>query len=326
VYDTERPAPKWLGEGANLFRGRYEDVCSMSAARQSPISPAQKASLPEGIDVLLGGLIALYAAARVTQAFPETIPMLAIVAAHVLVPLLFALIHGALAYGFRGILVFTLLCCAWGNLFENLSVVTGFPFGHYHFTDVMGPKLFHVPILLGLAYVGMGYLSWALGRLIAGNPDEPRRRWALIISPLIAACAMVAWDLSMDPIWSNLVHGWVWRDGGAYFGVPVSNFFGWFLANYAIFQSFALFLRGRTATLRSRPANIWQPTVVMYAVSAAGNLFVMAPPGVTVIRDAAGIQWSVRGMLTVSELVSIVVMGALVAVACARMAKGRNIG
>src|ERR1700739_4899007 len=111
--------------------------------------------------------------------------MLAIVAAHVLVPLLFALIHGTLAYGFRGILAFAFLCCAWGNAFENLSVVTGFPFGHYHFTDVMGPKLFHVPILLGLAYVGTGYLSWALGLLIARQRNRPGLWRGLVVCPLI---------------------------------------------------------------------------------------------------------------------------------------------
>ena len=55
-------------------------------------------------------LIALYAAARVEQASPNHIPMLAIIAPHVFVPLLFAIIHGTLAYGVRGFLVF--LACA----------------------------------------------------------------------------------------------------------------------------------------------------------------------------------------------------------------------
>jgi len=41
---------------------------------------------------------------------------------------------------------------------SNLGVRTGFPFGHYSFTNLMGPKLFAVPILLGLAYVGMAYM------------------------------------------------------------------------------------------------------------------------------------------------------------------------
>src|SRR5258708_6774169 len=121
-------------------------------------------------------LIALYAAARVLQLFPDKIPMLAIVSSHVFPPAIFALIHGAIRYRVRGILTFVSICLVVGNGFENLSILTGFPFGHYYFTDVMGPKLFHVPILLGLAYIGMGYLSWTLASVILGgarNYDGP---------------------------------------------------------------------------------------------------------------------------------------------------------
>lgn len=62
------------------------------------------------------------------------------------------------------------ICVVVGNASENLGIRTGFPFGHYYFTDLIGPSLLHVPILLGLAYVGMGYLCWTLGGLIVGEP------------------------------------------------------------------------------------------------------------------------------------------------------------
>jgi uncharacterized membrane protein len=117
-------------------------------------------------------LLGIYAAARAAQMFPQTIPIVAIVALHVLPPLFFAAIHGAMVYRPRGILTFILLSLASGNLFENLSVFTGFPFGRYHFTGVMGPKIFAVPILLGLAYVGMGYISWILARVILGDAGQ----------------------------------------------------------------------------------------------------------------------------------------------------------
>src|ERR1700688_4421479 len=95
---------------------------------------------------LLWALIAIYAVARVGQAFPGRVPMLAVVGCHVPAPLFFAFVHGARRYGLRGMLVFAALCLIIGNSLENLSVLTGFPFGHYHFTDVMGPKIFNVPI------------------------------------------------------------------------------------------------------------------------------------------------------------------------------------
>ncbi|HTA42593.1 MAG TPA: hypothetical protein VK789_09110 [Bryobacteraceae bacterium] len=83
---------------------------------------------------LLWILLAIYAAARVTQAFPDRIPVLLIAALHVLPALFFALIHGSIAYRVRGILVFVLLCLLWGNLSErsafgrvSRSVVTTLP-------------------------------------------------------------------------------------------------------------------------------------------------------------------------------------------------------
>ena len=104
--------------------------------------------------------------------------MLAIVAAHVLFPLIFAFIDGARVYRVRGILIFMLICLAIGNLFENLSILTGFPFGRYHFTNVMGPKLLNVPVLLGLAYIGMGTFRGPWEASFSGRvmPPAPAHR------------------------------------------------------------------------------------------------------------------------------------------------------
>jgi hypothetical protein len=66
-------------------------------------------------------------------------------------------------------------------------------------------KIFHVPVLLGVAYVGMGYLSWTLGALIVGNDRGPLKGFRLIVLPIVASLAMVGWDLSMDPVWSTVL-------------------------------------------------------------------------------------------------------------------------
>lgn len=52
------------------------------------------------------------------------------------------------------------------------------------------------------------------------------------------ALVMTAWDLVMDPL---MVAGgyWAWEVNGAYFGVPLQNYWGWWLTT---FITFALFL------------------------------------------------------------------------------------
>jgi uncharacterized membrane protein len=256
-----------------------------------------------------------YAAARVLQLYSHRVPMLAIVALHVLPPALFALLHGAIFYRLRGIAVFMVFCLGVGNAFENLSIATGFPFGHYYFTDLMGPRLFRVPVLLGLAYVGMGYLSWTLARVILRETRRPLLGLRVWMLPLLASFIMVAWDLSMDPIWSTMLRGWIWLDGGAYFGVPVSNFLGWCLTVYVFYQLFALYLRGRATNPHSLPSGYWRVAVIFYGISAAGNLLMIPAVGLSAVSDPTGEQWSAGSIIGACALVSIFVMGAFAVLA-----------
>ncbi len=274
-----------------------------------------------GTSLVLWALIALYAAARVLQVFPGKVSMLAVVASHVFPPAIFALIHGAMLYRSRGILTFAALCLVIGNISENLSILTGFPFGRYYFTDVMGPKLFHIPILLGLAYLGMGYLSWTLGYLILGDMRSPLAGSRVVTLPLVASFIMVAWDLSMDPVWSNIVHAWIWLKGGAYFGVPVVNFLGWYLTVYVFYQLFALYLRGRSTNPGPLPSSYWHLAVLFYGVSAAGNILLAIPPaGLSVVSDPTGAQWKVSDITGACALTSIFIMGAFALLAWVRLA------
>ncbi|MEI9899750.1 MAG: carotenoid biosynthesis protein [Hyphomicrobium sp.] len=83
--------------------------------------------------------------------------------------------HGALRYGLRGILAFAGICLVVSFAIENIGVATGFPFGPYYYTDALGPKLGHVPLLIGPAYLGVGYVSWVLGVVLVGEGKARRR-------------------------------------------------------------------------------------------------------------------------------------------------------
>ena len=256
---------------------------------------------------LLLSLLSLFLVARILQLFAGSVPNLLIVTFHVIPPALFAVVHGARIYRSHGILIFATLCLGVGTLFESVSLRTGFPFGYYRFTDLMGPKLFDLPILLALAYVGMGYLSWVLAVVILDCQNEPLSGRKIVLLPLAASFVMTAWDFSMDAVWADIDHAWVWQDGGPYYGVPFSNFFGWFFTVYIFYQLFALYLRNRVI-IRSR-ASHWRLAILFYAASAAGNLLVVAPLSLGgVFVDAAGKHWAIPDILWASRLVSILLM------------------
>jgi len=283
--------------------------------------PAETVATKTGTSLVLWALLMLYAIARILQIFPGKVPIVAVVALHVLPPIVFALIHGAMFYRTRGILVFCAICLVVGNTFENVGVRTGFPFGSYYFTDLMEPKLFAVPIQLGLAYLGMAYLSWTLARVILGNMRSAVAGSRIVTLPLAAAFIMVAWDFSQDPVWSTILHLWIWRQGGAYFGVPVSNFLGWYLTVYVFYQLFALYLRDRSTNPDPLPSSYWNLAILFYAASAAGNILLVIPrPIVSVVSDPAGAQWRISDITGTCALVSIFTMGAFALLAWASLA------
>jgi putative membrane protein len=254
-------------------------------------------------------MLLVYAIARVCQLYAGRLPTLSIVALHVVPPALFALAHGSVLYRAKGIAVFVVFCLGFGTLAESVSLRVGLPFGSYYFTDVMGPKVFQLPVLLALAYLGIGYAAWTLAILILGYAGQPIHGKRVLALPLLASLIMVAWDLSMDPTWSTIDRAWIWQAGGAYFGVPVSNFFGWFLTAYSYYQAFALYCSARAIPAAPAQRVFWLPAIALYAVCALGNLLIlklpMAPP---VVTDAVGKQWMTADIMRNCALVSLLVM------------------
>jgi uncharacterized membrane protein len=115
----------------------------------------------------------------------------------IVLPVGFALLHGAQRYGWRAMGVFVVAGVVISNLLENLSIQTGFPFGHYHYTG--SGKIFLVPWSIGLAYVGIGYLAWVVATVLVGDVRRNSPWLTTIGTPVIAAFAMTAWDLASDP-------------------------------------------------------------------------------------------------------------------------------
>jgi putative membrane protein len=73
------------------------------------------------------------------------------------------------------------------------------------------------------------------------------RRWMAVAA--VGGVVMTAWDVAMDPM---MVAGgsWVWEVQGAYFGVPLQNYWGWWLTTFvalAIYLALAARMRGPQA-------------------------------------------------------------------------------
>lgn len=205
----------------------------------------------------------------------------------------FAIFHGILRYGSRGMLVFIGLCLIISNILENLSIQTGFPFGSYHYTDLLGPKLFTVPLLIGPAYFATGYLSWTIANVLLDKADKKLNRFNVIILPVIASFIMVMWDVVMDPTSSTIRHLWIWHDGGGFFGVPLSNYLGWFLTVYLFYQAFAIYLFKKHQFHEiPLPQGYWYQSIWLYLVIGLSFFINYLTDTAGSVSDAAGFNWS----------------------------------
>lgn len=173
---------------------------------------------------------------------PERVPWQ--IVAPILAVMAFA--HASLEIGWRRALGYLGAAVIISLLFESVGVLTGLPFGRYFYTPVLGLKLFGlVPWVIPITYFAILYPSWLVACTALGvdlRSFDPRRLgWASVaVTALVSALAMTAWDVTMDPVMVHEIHAWVWVDGGAWFGVPFSNFVGWVLVNAIIVLAWAL--------------------------------------------------------------------------------------
>jgi putative membrane protein len=123
------------------------------------------------------------------------------------------------------------------------------------------------------AYFVAGYLAWTMSTVFLADLGAGIERRNLFLVPFVASFVMVMWDFCLDPIRSTIDGAWVWEDSGAYHGVPISNYAGWYLTVFVIFQVFALYIYRFSRNERVEQNRIyWYLVPVMYLGLAVGFL------------------------------------------------------
>src|SRR2546428_345649 len=140
--------------------------------------------------------------------------------------------------------------------------------------------------------------------------------------PFIAAFVMVMWDLTFDPRASTIEHQWIWEQGGGYFGVPLTNYLGWFFTVYLFLQLFALFVRFRPGneTAETFPRSHYAQALLTYAVMGLTPVLTFVIGGSNAqATDAAGVVWQTRSIAESVATVSIYTMLFAVALSAVKL-------
>jgi hypothetical protein len=212
-------------------------------------------------------------------------------------------------FGVRTTLLFTVLTYAVSLACEWSSVHNGFPFGLYHYIDATrGRELWvlGVPFMDSLSFTFLAFASYTLALLLSsplyrtGIDLRILDTWQIRRAPrvwLMAALFMVMVDMVVDPL-SVLGDRWFlgkifWYDPpGPHFGVPISNYLGWFFVaavTIAVFQWLdATLNRGATQPAGSLPAI---PSRALLGPALYAGIVIF---GVTMLFriDAANIGWA----------------------------------
>jgi putative membrane protein len=123
--------------------------------------------------------------------------------------------------GWKSALTLFALCWILAGGMELLGTTTGYPFGAYSYTDLLGPKfLGHVPYLIPPSWMMMLYPSMVLAQQLV-----PHGWWR----PVLAGFILTVWDFAMDPAMTIGFAYWQWHTEGGFYGMPYVNWLGWWL-------------------------------------------------------------------------------------------------
>ena len=129
-----------------------------------------------------------------------------------------------------GFIVWGCVIGAAGELIGTTGLLTvgdvALPFGEYEYTEWLGPKILgHVPYFIPPSWFAMSIVSLDLARRVTET------RWKYL---LLGTIFMVLWDVALDPAMNQAFPFWIYGVDGFFFGMPFSNWCGWFAVTLVI--------------------------------------------------------------------------------------------
>lgn len=250
---------------------------------------------------LLIALLILYASLvayiELSLAFGGEIPHF-ITPLSTLVGFSFALLHAGQRLSWKRAL--GLLACVFtvSLAFESVGVATGLVYGPYHYSLKLGPLFLGlVPFLIPIAWFMMMYPSFVIADWLVPSRG---RGWRILAVSAVGGLVMTAWDLVMDPVMVRGGH-WIWEVDGAYFGIPLQNFWGWWLTTFVTFLVFLLLTRSLPQPADESNDRL---AVLSYITTGLGNTigaFLVGLGGPALVGFFAMAPWAVMGWLRSSS-------------------------
>lgn len=153
--------------------------------------------------------------------------------------------------GPRAALLFIAIAVPVGWFAEQMGATRGWFFGDYDYTDVLGPTVGVVPIIVPLMWFALTYMGYVITNLIVWHAptDNATSLTEIVLMSLLTAMIVTAYDLGADPYMVFVLKAWIMvKQDGAWFGETVQGFVGWAIIAFCIVLAFRLCRRVVTFT------------------------------------------------------------------------------
>jgi len=178
--------------------------------------------------------------------------------------------------GWKKTILFTIAGYLISFLSEFSSINTGFPYGWYYYIDATKDRelwIAGVPFFDSISYVFLAYCSYAAALLVV-SPVKAWRGGFLTLETrairrslavlFLGSLFQVFLDIIVDPValqgsrwFLGQIYGY--REQGCHFGVPLSNYVGWWVVSVLMVLVLQI-IDAKVGRKEERPAaGIWHP-------------------------------------------------------------------
>jgi len=142
---------------------------------------------------------------------------------------MFLLLTNTLIKSFKEYILFFFIAFVIGMVTEIIGVNTGLLFGAYQYGQVLGPKLYGVPLLIGLNWFVIVFCS---GAILTQGIEVLQNKLDIKITELASTIFVViggatiatCFDFILEPVAVKL-NFWSWENGQ----IPLLNYLCWFI-------------------------------------------------------------------------------------------------
>ena len=169
---------------------------------------------------------------------------------------------------------------AYAILIETSAILTGFPYGHFGYSDLLGFRIFGLtPWTIAFAWTPLILGAYS----VASNLVENR------VGRVIATAVMVTlFDVVLDP-GAVMLGFWKYAGGGWFYDVPMSNFAGWLVSGLIGAILIEIRLERVKSLLPTPPQLVSSAIFIVFFWSAVAKHGGMVIPAVSGLAVVAGL-------------------------------------